>query len=218
MSLEDHSLDTQSLFRIVGPELSESQIDAVFPEQFPERQDLVEFYLRHNGGGRTEQACLVSCGKPEHEVSRDDLEKITIEGFFSIGSNAEEKMIPFRPMLRSRAFSLRTFAAVPAMKAFLDEHMPIAFDHCGNDCWVDLQTGQIDYVMWDSWKEGPIKIAASFSDFVSNFWNTEKGRGLAWACALGGHESGIEEFERITGLKYGTSEALELCANKNRKS
>jgi hypothetical protein len=152
MSQEDRSFDTRDLFCIVGPQTSEAEIDAVFPNKFPGREALVQFYLRHNGGSRTENGCLIHCGNPEHRVSRDHLEKIEIEGFFSISRSAEERVLPFKSMLRSRASRMQTFAEVPQMKDFLEKHLPIAFDHCGDDCWVDLQSGRIDYVLWRSWK------------------------------------------------------------------
>jgi hypothetical protein len=215
MSQEDQSFDTRELFGIVGPQITESEIDAVFPEKFPDRDALVQFYLRHNGGGRTEQSCIVHCGNPEHKVSRDDLERITIEGFFSISSSAEERMLPFAPMLRHRASRIRTFAEIPEMTEFLQKHMPIAFDHCGDDFWIDTKSGRIDYVLWDSWKEGPIEIASSFSDFVSKFWS--KGDAQE-SRSVSVFETGIDKFERVTGLKYVMDEHPSGFARDTRKS
>lgn len=165
--------DTRAPFSIVGPEVSEADILALFPNPFPGREQLVGFFLRHNGGSRDPQGCIIHCGNPAHKVGRDHLEKIRIECFMSISLRPEERMLPFAPMLRRRASLLQTFAEIPEMVAFLESHMPVAADHCGNDCWISLNTGCIQYVLWDSWKEGPIEIAASFSEFVTRYWIAE---------------------------------------------
>jgi hypothetical protein len=93
-----------------------------------------------------------------------------LEGFFSISRNAEEKLLPFAPMLGHRAATQETFAQIPEMKAFLDRHMPIAFDHSGNDLWIDRDTGRIFFMDWDEYHKGPVEIASSFGEFVSKFW------------------------------------------------
>jgi hypothetical protein len=175
MSQEDFIQDAGEQFCIVGPQISEAEIDAVFPEPFPGKDDLVQFYLHYNGGGRTEQCCVIHCGNPEHRASRNHLEKMKIEGFFSISSNPEERMLPFAPMRRCHATRLRIFAEYPAMKTFLEKHIPIAFDHSGDECWIDTQDGRIEYIPWDTWKEGPIEIASSFREFVLKFWNAGSG-------------------------------------------
>ena len=135
----------------------------------------MQFYLRNNGGSRSEQGCLLHCGNPEHRVSRDHLEKMRIEGFFVIPRNPEEKMFQYRSMIKYHESRLRTFSEIPEMKAFLENHRPIASDHTGNDLWIDLQSGRIEYILWDSWKEGPIEIASSFREFVLKFWNDGSG-------------------------------------------
>jgi hypothetical protein len=173
MSMKSLPEDSRARFSIAGPEVTEAEILAVFLNPFPGRGDLVEFYLRHNGGSRDPQGCIIHCGNPAHKVTRDHLEKIRIECFLSISRNAEERMLPFAPMLRHRASRLRTFANVPEMVAFLESHMPIAADHCGDNCWINLDTGRIQYMLWDSWKEGPIEIAASFGEFVTRYWIAE---------------------------------------------
>jgi len=98
-----------------------------------------------------------------------------IEGFFSISSNPEERMLPFAPMRRCHASRLRVFAEYPAMKTFLEKHIPIAFDHSGDECWINTQDGCVEFIPWDTWKEGPIEIAPSFREFVLKFWNTGSG-------------------------------------------
>lgn len=171
MSQEIFFLETRAQFRIVGPQISEYEIYSVFPDPFPGRDDLLQFYLHHNGGSRTEQGGLVHCGNPAHRVSRDNLKRFKIERFYSIPHNAEDKMHPFTSMLGHYASKLHTFEKIPEMMSFLGRHRPIASDHTGNDCWIDIRSGRIQLLLRGSWKEGPIEIASSFREFVDKYWN-----------------------------------------------
>jgi hypothetical protein len=170
MLTEEFLRDARARFGIVGPPVSETEIVAIFPDLFPGRDALVKFYLRHNGGSRTELGGTVYCGNPEHRVSRDHLEKMKVEGFFSISRDPKERMLGFRSMLGCRATRLRTFAGIPEMKTFLEKHMPVAYDHSGNYLWIDLQSGCIRFLDWEAYREGPIEIASSFQEFVSKYW------------------------------------------------
>jgi hypothetical protein len=171
MSQEKFFVQTRAQFRIVGPSISKDGIYSVFPDPFPGRDDLVQFYLHHNGGSRSEQGGLVHCGNPSHRVSRDNLERIKIERFYSIPHNPEDKMHPLTSMLRHYSSKLHTFEKIPEMLSFLEGHRPIASDHTGNDCWIDIRRGSIQFILRGSWKEGPIEIASSFREFVEEFWN-----------------------------------------------
>ena len=169
--LDDNILSkAQSGFSITGPPVKEAVIDAALPYLFPGKSDVVQFYLRVNGGSRTRQGGTLYGTIPAHEVTRDHLDKIRTEGFYSICQNAEEKVPGFRSMLKLRALFSRKSSPYPQLKAFVDTHMPIAFDRCGNDFWIDLVTGRIDYMLLHSMQEGPIDIASSFKDFVLRFW------------------------------------------------
>ncbi len=177
MSQEDFIRDAKERFGIVGPQISEEEIEAVFPDAFPGREDLKQFYLLYNGGSRTELGGTVYCRNPEHRVARDHLEKIRVEGFFSISRDPQKRMLGFHSMLGCRATRLRTFSGVPEMKTCLEGHMPIAFDHSGNYLWINLQNGHIQFLDWDAYREGPVEIAASFREFVTKFWNSSAGAG-----------------------------------------
>jgi hypothetical protein len=158
-------------FSIVGPLTSEAHVHEVFPESFPGKSDLIEFYLRYNGGSRTPQGCVMHCGNRAHRVSRDQLEKLNVEGFQSIPLAAEDRMIPFSNMLRHHAKMARIYSQIPEMKAFLEEHRTIAFDHSGNDLCISRQNGRVLFMDREKYKEGPIAVASSFREFVVKFWN-----------------------------------------------
>jgi hypothetical protein len=170
MLSEEFLLNSRKRFAIVGPPISEPEVVALFPTPFPGREDLVQFYLNTNGGSRTEQGCLIHCGNPAHKVTKDRLNEIRIEGFFSISRDAADKMLPFAPLLGQHASAVSIFGQSPEVKAFLEQNKPIAFDHSGNDIWIDLQSGLMRFMDWDVYEEGPVEIAASFREFATKYW------------------------------------------------
>jgi hypothetical protein len=158
-------------FSIVGPLISEAKINEVFPESFPGKDDLIRFYLRFNGGSRTPQGCVTFCSDPAHRVSRDELEKLHLEGFRSIPPADENRMTPFANILTHHATMSRIYALVPEATAFLEGHMEIAFDHSGQDLCISRQNGRVFFMDWDAYEAGPVEIASSFREFVEKFWN-----------------------------------------------
>lgn len=158
-------------FSIVGPLVSRAEIEAVFPEPFPGREDLVEFYLRFNGGSRTPQGCVIHCGNPDHQVSRDQLGNLNVEGFRSISPGANERMLPFANLQMHHATMMRIYSQVPEAREFLENHLEIAFDHCGNDLCIDLQDGRLVFMSWESYTKGPVEVSPSFREFILSFWN-----------------------------------------------
>lgn len=174
--LDDDFLQVaRTQFAIVGPDVSEEVILSVFPDPFPGRDDLVQFYRQMNGGGRTERGCLIFCRNREHKVSRNDLGNIRIECFQSIFKTKEERVLPFASMLGHHATMKRIYAEIPEMMAFLDEHIAIAHDHSGNDLCISRQSGSVLLMDWLEYKLGPVEVAASFSEFVTRFWNVGPG-------------------------------------------
>jgi len=168
---ESFFLEAGEKFSIVGPQIPENEINAVFPESFPGKEDFVQFYLRYNGGSRTPQGCIMHCGNRAHRISRNQLDKLNLEGFRSISLDAEERKPPFSNMLGHHATGARVFAQIPEMKTFLEEHMGIAFDHTGNDLCLSRKSGRIFFMDWTTYKEGPVEVASSFREFVIKFWN-----------------------------------------------
>jgi hypothetical protein len=163
--------DAGAQFSIVGPQISEDAINAVFHESYQGKEEFVQFYLRYNGGSRTPQGCIAYCGVAAHRISRNQLDKLNLECFRSISLDPEKRMPPFSNMLAHHTAMARIYAEVPAMKAFLDEHMEIAFDHTGSDLCLNRQSGRVFFMDWSAYKEGPVEVASSFREFVLKFWN-----------------------------------------------
>jgi hypothetical protein len=162
-------------FSLVGPVVSEAEIRAVFPEPFPGRDDLIQFYLRYNGGSRSSKGCIMHCGSPAHCVPRNELENLNLEGFRSIPMNADDRMLPFANMLAHHATMAGIYSQIPEMKAFLDQHMEIAFDHSGRDLCISGESGRVFFMDWTAYKKGPVEVASSFREFVERFWNIRLG-------------------------------------------
>jgi hypothetical protein len=157
-------------FAIVGPPVSEAEVDTIFPGSFPGKEDLVKFYLRYNGGSRTPHGCVISCGNPAHRVSRENLEKMKVEGFMSVSRDAEDRMLPFRPILRHHSTMFRIYAKIPEMREFLEQNIPFAFDHSGKDICINLVSGFVWFMNWEEYRKGPVKVSSSFRDFVLKYW------------------------------------------------
>ncbi|HUN86036.1 MAG TPA: SMI1/KNR4 family protein [Terracidiphilus sp.] len=158
------------LFAIVGPPVSETDIHTVFTGQFPGKEDLVQFYLHYNGGSRTPQGCVISCRNPAHKVARHAMEKMNVEGFMSVSLDLEDRMLPFRPILVHYATMRQIYEEVPEMKEFLQQNIPFAFDHTGNDLCIDLNSGCVRFLDWTEYGKGAIEISSSFREFVLKYW------------------------------------------------
>lgn len=163
-------------FAIVGPRVSRAEIETIFSGSFYGKEEVVQFYSRFNGGGRTEKSCVMHCGNPAHQVSCDALDKMQIEGFRSVSTDPKDRMLPFAPIIGHHATMLRTYEGIPKMKAFLTESVPFAFDHRGNDLCLDLGGGRILFMNWDEYRKGPVQVATSFRDLIFKFWIGAKPR------------------------------------------
>ncbi len=126
----------------------------------------MQFYLRYNGGSRTPQGCVIHCGNPKHKVSRDRLDQMSVEGFMSVSLDPEDRMLPFRPIIGDLATTREIYAQIPPMKEFLQQNIPFAFGHSGEDICVNLSDGSVSYMDYTEYGKGPIKIGRSFRDFV----------------------------------------------------
>lgn len=169
--IDEHFLtEVGSKFGITGPPITKAEIDAALPSSFPGKDDVIRFYLRNNGGSRTRQGGTFYCRIPGHQVTRDHLDKIRVEGFYAIHRNPEEKVLGFLSMLKKHALFSKKCNRYPELKAFVEHNMPLAFDHCGNDFWIDVNSGHVHYMLADAMKDGPIDIAPSFQEFVAKFW------------------------------------------------
>jgi hypothetical protein len=157
-------------FAIVGPSVSEADVDTIFPGAFPGREDLVQFYIWHNGGSRTPQGCVIHCGKPEHKVARDHLDKMIVEGFMSVSLDPADRMLPFRPIIGHLTTMRGIYAQVPEMEGFLRQNIPFAFDHSGENICVNLSNGSVCYMDYTEYRKRAIEIAPSFRDFVLEYW------------------------------------------------
>lgn len=170
MFTEDELQKAQKHFAILGPQVSEADIDSIFPGSFPGKQDLVQFYLWNNGGSRTRQGCLIHCGNRAHHVLRSALETTQVEGFMSVTRDPQDRLLPFYPILKHHAHMLEMFSEIAEMKEFYEENVPFAFAHSGEDICINLKSGSVQYMDWANYREGAVEISPSFQDFVLNFW------------------------------------------------
>jgi hypothetical protein len=173
---EKDLLEAGKRFAIVGPRVSEAEIDAIFASSFPGKEDLVQFYLRFNGGSRTPHGCICACRNPEHKAPRERLDTMTVEGFLSIPVDPNDRMLPFRPIPPHRARMLEIYSETPGMKKFHEQHVSFAFGHSGEDLCINLTSGAMWYMDYSDYKKGAIEISPTFRQFILQYWiGEEKG-------------------------------------------
>ncbi len=170
MFLEEELREAGKCFAIVGPRVEEADINTIFSGSFPGKEDLVQFYLKYNGGSRTPQGCVISCNNPAHKIARNNLTDLEVEGFMSVSIDPADRMLPFRPILGHRATMLRIYAEVPEMREFYEQNIPLAFGHSGEDLCANLKTGSIWYMDCKEYQLGAVELSPDFHDFVLHYW------------------------------------------------
>ena len=91
-----------------------------------------------------------------------------IEGFYYVGEEYfDEDKINLRSAERVRKLRARYSKA---RDVFCRRHFPFAGDAGDNDFWINVETGEVKYVLWESEEsvDEIIDIAPTFSDFVNN--------------------------------------------------
>lgn len=156
----------------LGPPITADQIRAVVPENFAGKEDFVDFYSCHNGGsltGKTRFYRDLYC-----EVRRDDFNDLYIAVLLSIPRTSDEvivgSMLRLRDAIMEGVRDLDYKGADGATYSdFVAAHIPISDDGHGNYCWIHASSGRIRHVNFEFYEKGPMEVAPSFIDFVSNF-------------------------------------------------
>ena len=159
-------------FETVGPPITAEQINRAIPEEFLGKDQFVKFYLCHNGGLMSKNTHFYR--DIFHKVGPNDFNELYVHDFYSIPPNPGAKLpasiLASREAIRQGCGDLRyQGAGGGAYIDFVDSHIPISGDASGDDIWIHIPSGRIRYVNFDCAPEdGPIEVAPSFIDFVSN--------------------------------------------------
>jgi len=161
--------DSRVEFLFAGPPVSEEQILSVVPEVFSGKGEFIKFYLCHNGG-KLNKFVYRKCEAPDPE---SNISQVQIDSLFFIPRDPDETVPSLRSVLkvlkqRSAAYGGLSAKGYPNLQLFFDVSYPIATDASDNTFWLEVPSGQICYFGWEHYEEGPVPIASSFMEFVSN--------------------------------------------------
>jgi hypothetical protein len=150
-----------------GPSVSAAIVREVLSGiDFNGLDDFFEFYIRNNGGYFNGGAYFYR--DKFFNLAAGDYDSMEVESFYYIG----EKYLNDNEVNLRSAEGVRRLRAKYSEKRdfFCQAHFPFAGDAGDNDFWIDVRTGEVKYVLWESEKNvgDVIGIAPTFSDFVNN--------------------------------------------------
>jgi len=143
--------------------LSIRDIEETISSDFPGKKEFIEFYLAFNGGCFTNGAYLYSDIFYKN-FNRDYL-PIEINSFLHIpllNDNSESKYTTdINKVIERRELLSEDF------EEFILFHIPFADNYADNDFWIDIQTGAIKYMDYETSYDpkDAIIVAPLFSEF-----------------------------------------------------
>ncbi|MCA8293731.1 SMI1/KNR4 family protein [Burkholderia sp. AU30198] len=150
-----------------GPSVSAAIVQEVLLGAcFNGKDDFVEFYVRNNGGYFNGGAYFYR--DVFFDLAPGDFDSMEVEGFYYIGEKYfDESEVNLRSAEKVRGLRAKYSER---RDRFCRTHFPFAGDAGDNDFWIDVGTGEVKYVLWES--EGDVddvvSVAPTFSDFVNN--------------------------------------------------
>lgn len=142
--------------------LSKDQIDTLIPHDFKGKDFFVRFYLTCNGGYFSGGAYFYR--DAFYSIKSNDYNLMEIEGFNFIQSYPNEES-SFLLSINEIWDTRRKYSK--NMKEFAKRHFPFAGDAGDNDYWLDMESGYVKYIRWES-DDNPdsaIIVAPTFHDF-----------------------------------------------------
>jgi len=153
------------VFNYFGEKISEDDINEI--DDFPGKEEFIDFYSIHNGGDFTYGAWFV----PEegyHVLKGDPY--ITVGVFLPLptaGNNGQFKELDMEDIKDN------VVDKYIAYEDFVLFHIPFALDVVDNPFWIDIQTGEIKYTNFEESfnPDDAIVVAPSFKDFCKRIRN-----------------------------------------------
>lgn len=142
--------------------ISELEVNKIIPQDFKGKDFFIYFYTIKNGGGFNGGAWLYR--DRFNKISSSDYNAMNIESFYFIPKEANYKSLKLRSILD--VWNLRRKYSID-LNEFAKTHFPFSGNAGDNDYWLDLTTGQIKYIRWES-DDNPdnaIIVAPTFYDF-----------------------------------------------------
>ncbi|EGO8361699.1 SMI1/KNR4 family protein [Escherichia coli] len=152
-------LESNVRFECSAMNVTKEQLAAIIPLGFNGDEYFIHFYLENNGGRFPDGARFC---RDDSESSKDGYTSVEIESFYFIPAMPEQQM-PYLGSIFKR-WNAR-IKHLTNMSNFVNSHFPFASDASGNDYWIDLKTGRVKYICFDSDPSYIINVAPSFFIF-----------------------------------------------------
>ena len=163
MSNKPLFINNQIPFENQWKNLSINDIEEAVPYDFFGKKEFIEFYLVTNGGKFTKGAYIYRDNF--YSITKGDYNSLEVGSFFNIpliGDNEDSE------------YTMSIPDAIDRRQGHSDEfdeftlfNIPFADNFGDNDFWIDIQTGEIKYVDYESCYDpnDAIIVAPSFVDF-----------------------------------------------------
>lgn len=145
------------VFESLQEGVSEKFINEILPHEFNGKDKFIEFYKKHNG------ICFPDSA--EIKLSKDSVKKeygLEIEFFYNL-----ERINKYRESTKQHSIEAELVT---------ETHFPFGSDASGNDYWLEIPTGIIKYIDWETFggeKSELIFIASNFEEFCQKIYPLE---------------------------------------------
>lgn len=146
--------------------LSIENINEVILFDFPGKKRFIDFYLYMNGGTLAKGAYIHR--NSFYEISKGDYTSIEVSSFFYIPLIDDESHSDYTQSILEAKERREGYSEV--FDEYISFHIPFADNFGDNDFWIDVQTGEVKYIDYES-SDNPndaIIVAPSFDDFCKN--------------------------------------------------
>lgn len=166
--IEDKFFAEEITFDYPGKEIGKNEIDEI--DDFPGKEDFIEFYTVHNGLDFTYGAWFF----PEdcYNVPMNGDPYITLYIFLPIpvdSENTDDDNIE-TARLNTDVMKDLIVERYDSFEDFTLFHIPFALDVINNPFWIDIQSGEIKYIDFEESvnPDDVITVASSFKEFCKH--------------------------------------------------
>lgn len=166
--------------------LTTDRINSFIPQPFEGKDAFIQFYLQNNGGIFEKHTFI--CRDKFYEVHSNEYRLMDVESFYYIPVTDEQDENEYLSSLikkwnerRKTSDKVRNYFQTNfpdvweagksyrnALSIYAETHFPFASSAAGHDYWVDMDTGQIEYIEPINFLMHKVNVAPSFYEFCTS--------------------------------------------------
>ncbi|MFH6992956.1 hypothetical protein [Flavobacterium sp. FlaQc-48] len=143
--------------------LTHEELNSIIPHYFVEKEFFISLYLAMNGGYFLEGAFIYR--DIFYKTLSCDYNLLEVESFYYIPCKANSESDYLLSITKVLELRKKYY---PELIDFFKSHFPFAADAGGNDFWININSGSIDYIRWESDINNVIEVSPNFLDFCNN--------------------------------------------------